>query len=71
MSAKRGREMLQARFGAGGVGEGGRFSLIVEFGGKATESAAGLEVLGRAPEAGVSASTLRSSRVGTAILPLL
>lgn len=62
MSAKPGREMQQARFGAGGVGEGGgRFSLIVEFGGKATESAAGLEVLGRPPEVGVSASTLRSS----------
>lgn len=64
MSAKRGREMQRARFGAGGVGEGGgRFSLIVEFGGKATERerAAGLEVLGRAPEVGVAASTLRSS----------
>lgn len=71
MSAKRGREMQQAGFGAGEVGEGGRSSLIVEFGGKATESAAGLEVLGRAPEVGVSASTLRSSWVGMAALPLL
>lgn len=72
-----GREMQQERFGAVGVGEGGsRFSLIVEFGGKDTEreSTAGLEVLGRAPEVGVSASTLRSSwvpTVGMAILPLL
>lgn len=66
MSAKPGREMQQARFGAGGVGEGegeggaGSPSLL-SLGGKATESAAGLEVLGRAPEVGVSASTLRSS----------
>lgn len=56
--------MQQERLGAQGVGEGGsRVSLIVEFGGKDTEreSAAGLEVFGRAPEVGVSASTLRSS----------
>lgn len=56
--------MQQERFEAEAVGEGGsRFPLIVEFGGKDTEreSAAGLEVLGRAPEVGVSASTLRSS----------
>lgn len=56
--------MQQQRFGAEGVGEGGsRFSLIVQFGGKDTEreSTTGLEVLGRAPEVGVSASALRSS----------
>lgn len=68
MSAKQGREMQQEWFRAGGFGGrggegGGRFSPIVEFGGKdrERESAAGLEVLGRAPEVGVSASTSRSS----------